>query len=349
MQLPSGIFNVSYRQDESVFHSTWQRVWLGFLLVLLLVFPYTAPPFFVSLAVHVGIFIVGCHGINLLTGYTGQISLGHGAFMGVGAYASTILMTRLGLPFWLTIPGAGVITALVGMVFGIPSLRLKGLYLAIATLAAQFIIEFVIRRWDSLTGGVQGLSVPPISILGHGLTSDRQYYYLVLLFVILVTWATKNLVRSRVGRAFVAIRDSDLAAEVIGVNLFKYKLAAFGISSFYAGVAGALWAHSLGVINYDQFGIGLSVEYLAFIIIGGMGNVLGAIFGPIFLITVTELLSHMTSALSTQHPSLLTILVSMREILFGIIIIGFLIFEPDGLAARWRSIRAYWKLYPFSY
>lgn len=151
------------------------------------------------------------------------------------------------------------------------------------------------------------------------------------------------------GRAFVAIRDSDLAAEVIGVNLFKYKLAAFGISSFYAGVAGALWAHSLGVINYDQFGIGLSVEYLAFIIIGGMGNVLGAIFGPIFLITVTELLSHMTSALSTQHPSLLTILVSMREILFGIIIIGFLIFEPDGLAARWRSIRAYWKLYPFSY
>jgi len=349
MQLPSGIFNVSYRQDESVFHSTSQRVWLGFLLVLLLVFPYTAPPFFVSLAVHVGIFIVGCHGINLLTGYTGQISLGHGAFMGVGAYASTILMTRLGLPFWLTIPGAGVITALVGMVFGIPSLRLKGLYLAIATLAAQFIIEFVIRRWDSLTGGVQGLSVPPISILGHGLTSDRQYYYLVLLFVILVTWATKNLVRSRVGRAFVAIRDSDLAAEVIGVNLFKYKLAAFGISSFYAGVAGALWAHSLGVINYDQFGIGLSVEYLAFIIIGGMGNVLGAIFGPIFLITVTELLSHMTSALSTQHPSLLTILVSMREILFGIIIIGFLIFEPDGLAARWRSIRAYWKLYPFSY
>jgi branched-chain amino acid transport system permease protein len=349
MQLPSGIFNVSYRQDESVFHSTWQRVWLGFLLVLLLVFPYTAPPFFVSLAVHVGIFIVGSHGINLLTGYTGQISLGHGAFMGVGAYASTILMTRLGLPFWLTIPGAGVITALVGMVFGIPSLRLKGLYLAIATLAAQFIIEFVIRRWDSLTGGVQGLSVPPISILGHGLTSDRQYYYLVLLFVILVTWATKNLVRSRVGRAFVAIRDSDLAAEVIGVNLFKYKLAAFGISSFYAGVAGALWAHSLGVINYDQFGIGLSVEYLAFIIIGGMGNVLGAIFGPIFLITVTELLSHMTSALSTQHPSLLTILVSMREILFGIIIIGFLIFEPDGLAARWRSIRAYWKLYPFSY
>jgi branched-chain amino acid transport system permease protein len=349
MQLPSGIFNVSYRQDESVFHSTWQRVWLGFLLVLLLVFPYTAPPFFVSLAVHVGIFIVGCHGINLLTGYTGQISLGHGAFMGVGAYASTILMTRIGLPFWLTIPGAGVITALVGMVFGIPSLRLKGLYLAIATLAAQFIIEFVIRRWDSLTGGVQGLSVPPISILGHGLTSDRQYYYLVLLFVILVTWATKNLVRSRVGRAFVAIRDSDLAAEVIGVNLFKYKLAAFGISSFYAGVAGALWAHSLGVINYDQFGIGLSVEYLAFIIIGGMGNVLGAIFGPIFLITVTELLSHMTSALSTQHPSLLTILVSMREILFGIIIIGFLIFEPDGLAARWRSIRAYWKLYPFSY
>lgn len=306
----------------------------GVLAALALAFPFVAPAFLVFLALHTGIFIVGSHGINMLTGCAGQVSLGHGAFMGVGAYASAILMSRLGLPFWLAIPAAGTITAGVGVLFGMPALRLKGLYLAFATLAAQFIIEFIIRRWDGLTGGSQGYMVPAVSIFGHELSSDREYYFLVMFVVALSTWAFRNLTRTRFGRAFVAIRESEPAAEVMGVDLFRYKLVAFGISSFFAGVAGALWGHSLGVINYDQFGIGLSVEYLAFIIIGGMGYVMGGVWGPIFLISLTEALTHFSSMVSTQFPGALTLLVSGREILFGVIIIAFLIFQPRGLAPR---------------
>lgn len=306
--------------------------------VCLLAFPLIAPQFLVYVALHIGIFIVGCHGLSLLTGYAGQISLGHAAFMGVGAYASAILMVRLGLPFWVTIPAAGVITAAVGLIFGIPSLRLRGLYLAFATLAAQFVIEFVIRRWDSLTGGVQGYMVPPATLLGRSIDSDRGYYFLVVFVVVLSTWAVRNLADSRIGRAFRAIRESEVAAAAMGINVFAYKLLAFGIASFYAGIAGALWAHYLGVITHDQFSMTLSVEFLAFIIIGGMGHVSAAIIGPMFLICLTEVLTHATSAVAVNYPSALTMMVSAKEILFGVVIIVFLIFQPAGLAPRLKSI-----------
>jgi branched-chain amino acid transport system permease protein len=239
--------------------------------------------------------------------------------------------------------------ALIGMIFGIPSLRLRGLYLAMATIAAQFIIEFTIRRWDTLTGGVEGMYVDPGSIGPAQFSNHYHLYYLTFLLALAATLATKNIVRARSGRAFLAIRDRYLAAEVIGVNVFKYRLMSFAVSSFYAGIAGALLAQYLEVITHESFTIHQSIDYLAMCIIGGLGNVLGGIFGVGFWFLLERILEVVTTSLNTAFPDHVTWFVSLREIVFGFVIVLFLIFEPDGLAARWRTIRAYWKLWPFSY
>ena len=303
----------------------------------------------VSILIEAGIAVIACQGLNLLTGFTGQISLGQAAFMGVGAYACSILVGQAGLPFILSLPAAGVVAALVGMIFGIPSLRLRGLYLAMATIAAQFIIEFTIRRWDSLTGGVAGLYVDPGSIGPLHFDNHIHLYYLTFVLAVVATLATKNIVRARSGRAFIAIRDRYLAAEVIGVNLFKYRLLSFAVASFFAGIAGALQAQYLQVITHESFTILQSIDYLAMCIIGGLGYVLGAIFGVGFWFILERILEVVTTTLNTSFPDHVTWFVSLREIVFGVVIIFFLIFEPDGLAARWRTIKAYWKLWPFSY
>jgi len=354
--MPCGLFYSDYRRDDSIFKTWWVKLWLLVLLAFLFVFPLFSAKlnvFFntnvLNLFVVIMIYIIGAHGLNILTGFTGQISLGHGAFMGVGAYAAGILAARLGLPFYITLPVAGLITAAVGMVFGIPSLRLKGLYLAIATLAAQFILNYAMRNWSSLTGGSAGLNVPFAAIGGFEFNTDERFYYLVLVLVILATAFTKNLTRTRPGRAFVAIRDRYLAAEVIGVHLFKYRIMSFGISSFYVGIAGGLWAYYITIISDEHFTMWLSVQYLAMCIIGGLGHVLGGIFGPCFMVLLPELLRIPAEALSTSYPNIFEIFGSLQNGVFGLIIILFLIFEPDGLAARWHTIRAYWKLWPFSY
>jgi branched-chain amino acid transport system permease protein len=239
--------------------------------------------------------------------------------------------------------------ALIGMIFGIPSLRLRGLYLAMATIAAQFIIEFTIRRWDKLTGGVEGMYVDP-GKLGPFHFDDRIHlYYLTFILAVVATMVIKNIIRSRSGRAFVAIRDRYLAAEVIGVNLFKYRLMSFSVASFFAGVAGALMAQNLEVITHESFTILQSVDYLAMCIIGGLGHIVGGIFGVGFWFILERILEVLTTTLISSYPDHITWFVSIREIVFGLVIILFLIFEPDGLAARWRTIRAYWKLWPFSY
>ena len=325
------------------------RVWLIVFLLACGLFPLAASKYMVSILIEAGIAVIACQGLNLLTGFTGQISLGQAAFMGVGAYACSILVGQAGLPFILSLPAAGVVAALVGMIFGIPSLRLRGLYLAMATIAAQFIIEFTIRRWDSLTGGVAGLYVDPGSIGPLHFDNHIHLYYLTFVLAVVATLATKNIVRARSGRAFIAIRDRYLAAEVIGVNLFKYRLLSFAVASFFAGIAGALQAQYLQVITHESFTILQSIDYLAMCIIGGLGYVLGAIFGVGFWFILERILEVVTTTLNTSFPDHVTWFVSLREIVFGVVIIFFLIFEPDGLAARWRTIKAYWKLWPFSY
>jgi branched-chain amino acid transport system permease protein len=318
-------------------------------LIACVLFPFYGSEYMISTMIEVGIAIIACHGLNLLTGFTGQISLGHAAFMGVGAYTCSILVGQAGVPFIVALFMAGLVAALIGMIFGIPSLRLRGLYLAMATIAAQFIIEFTIRRWDKLTGGVEGMYVDP-GTLGPFHFDDRIHlYYLTLVLAVAVTMATKNIIRARSGRAFVAIRDRYLAAEVIGVNLFKYRLMSFAVSSFFAGVAGALMAQYLEVITHESFTILQSIDYLAMCIVGGLGHILGGFFGVGFWFILERLLEVVTTTLNSAYPDHVTWFVSIREIVFGLVIILFLIFEPDGLAARWRTIRAYWKLWPFSY
>ncbi|MEJ2166314.1 MAG: branched-chain amino acid ABC transporter permease [Desulfobacterales bacterium] len=347
--MPAGLFHENYRTDERIFQTWFVRIWLLVFLLGCALFPLAASKYMVSIMIEAGIAVIACQGLNLLTGFTGQISLGQAAFMGVGAYACSILVGQTGLPFILALPAAGAVAALVGMIFGIPSLRLRGLYLAMATIAAQFIIEFTIRRWDSLTGGVAGLYVEPGTIGPVQFNDHINLYYLTFVLAAAATMATKNIVRARSGRAFIAIRDRYLAAEVIGVNLFKFRLLSFAVASFFAGIAGALQAQYLEVITHESFTILQSIDYLAMCIIGGLGHVLGAIFGVGFWFLLERILEVVTTTLNTNFPDHVTWFVSLREIVFGVVIIFFLIFEPDGLAARWRTIKAYWKLWPFSY
>ncbi|MFH1135218.1 MAG: branched-chain amino acid ABC transporter permease [Pseudomonadota bacterium] len=354
--MPCGLFFQSYRKDDEVFKTVWVKCWLYGFLVFLLIFPLFAENVgqalntnVTNLMVMIFIYIIGAHGLNILTGFTGQISLGHGAFMGVGAYTVGILASKFNLPFYLTLPAAGLMTAAVGMLFGTPSLRLKGLYLAIATMAAQFILDYAMRNWTDLTGGSAGLNVPSAALGDFIFDTDRKFYYLALALVVIFTIFTKNLTRTKPGRAFVAIRDRYLAAEVIGVNLFKYRIMSFGISSFYVGVAGGLWAYYITIISDEHFTIWLSIQFLAMCIIGGLGHVTGAIYGAIFMVLLPEILRIPAEALSGHFPNMFEIFGALKEGVFGLIIVLFLIFEPDGLAARWHTIRNYWKLWPFSY
>ena len=346
--MPAGLFHENYRNDERIFQTWFVKAWLIAFLVACAIFPLVGSKYMISIMTEVGIAIIACHGLNILTGFTGQISLGHAAFLGVGAYTCSILIQH-GVPFIISLPMAGAMAALVGMIFGIPSLRLRGLYLAIATIAAQFIIEFTIRRWDSLTGGVEGMFVEPGTLGPFHFDSRLQLYYLTFVLAVAATIVIKNIVRARSGRAFVAIRDRYLAAEVIGVHVFKYRLMSFAVSSFFAGIAGALLAQYLEVITHESFTIHQSIDYLAMCIIGGLGHVLGGIYGVGFWFILERILEVVTTNLNTAFPDHITWFVSIREIVFGCVIVLFLIFEPDGLAARWRTIRAYWKLWPFSY
>jgi branched-chain amino acid transport system permease protein len=299
----------------------------------------------------IGIAAIAAIGLNILIGYTGQISLGHGAFFGVGAYAAAILATRLGLPFYLSIPSAGIITALVGMIFGIPSGRLKGLYLTIATLAGQFIIEYVLIHWDSMTKGTMGITLPTATIFQWEISGDRSFFFLIFISLVLTTWFAVNIMRSKYGRAFIAIRDNDRAAEGMGIPIFKYKLLSFGISSFYAGFAGAIWAYYMVSITAEPFNLGLSVEYIAMVIIGGMGNIPGAIFGATFITLLNELLRYLTGVLMNVGFVTSTGLnmAPLREFVFGLAIVLFILLEPRGLAELWRIIRSSFRLWPFSY
>lgn len=344
-----GVFRRTYEEDMAFRHTAFARSRIYLLLLAIVVFPFVASEYYVGIANLIGIAIIGALGLNILTGFTGQISVGQGAFLGVGAYTSAILATKLGLPFWFTLPVAGLVTALVGCVFGVPSLRLKGLYLVIATLAGQVIIEWTIGHWTGLTGGSQGMSGISSPELGPLAFDSRvKYYFLTYAAVILATLFASNLFRSKVGRAFVAVRDRDLAAETMGVNLFRYKMLAFATSSFYVGVAGSLWAHYLNMISPEHFTVGVSIEYLAMIIIGGLGTVSGSIFGAIFMTLLPVILRELTGPLSPILP-VTQVFNALREGIFGIVIIVFLIYEPHGLARIWRNIKDYFRLWPFSY
>jgi branched-chain amino acid transport system permease protein len=344
-----GGFRVSYRGDERIFSTFLPIVGLVVLLVALAFVPRFAGTYWLDVLNRIGIAVIGALGLNILVGYTGQISIGQAAFLAVGAYATAILEMKAGLPFYLAIPAAALLTSLFGLVFGIPSLRLKGLYLAIATLAAHFITTYGIVHWESMTNGVLGLNVPPARLFGLALDSDARIFYLIFALVLPATLFAKNLFRTKVGRAFIAIRDRDVAASVMGVSLFRYKLLAFVISSFYAGVAGGLMAHHSRILFPDAFTLLVAIDYLAMIIIGGMGSILGSIFGAMFMTVLPEVLKLTATSATGVYPQAFGLIASTRDVVFGLAVIFFLMYEPLGLARIWARVKSYWTLWPYSY
>jgi branched-chain amino acid transport system permease protein len=349
-----GVLKTTYEADMALYPLPIARYTVAALGVLFfLVIPLTMHEYYLSVANLVWIAIIGALGLNILVGYTGQVSIGHGAFMSVGAYTAANFATRLDSPWPVNLLAGGLMAALIGAVVGIPSLRIKGLYLAIATLAGQLIIEWTINHVTFISGGVQAsIEVPRPRLGPYVLASQQSMYYFLLVFVVIAIVGTMNLMRSRVGRAFIAVRDQDIAAEIIGINIFRYKLLAFAISSFYAGVTGVLYTYYLGIANYEQFQIGVSIDYLAMIIIGGLGSVLGSVFGAIFVTLLPFLIRYTMEGFGTLFLSQATIhnlIPALRLGLFGALIIVFLILEPEGLNRLWRNIRSYFRVWPFAY
>jgi branched-chain amino acid transport system permease protein len=341
-----GDFVTSYAEADRIFRTPVQRTWFAGLLVLLGAFPFLAGDYLLYLACVLAIHLIATVGLNITTGFTGLISLGQAAFIGVGAYTAAFC-ANLGLPVLVSLPAGALAAALVGLAVGVPSLRIKGLYLAVATLAAQFLLGFVFREWEPATGGIRGTNVPPADLFGLSFEGDRAMYWLIVPLAVLTTLAARNLLRTRVGRAFVAVRDRDLSAEVLGIDLFRTKLASFAIGAAYAGLAGGLWAYFFRAITPESFTLQLSIFYLAAIIVGGLGSILGSVLGAAFMTLIPEVLRGAVALVAPVYPQAAVLVAPLREVVFGVLIIAFLILEPHGLAEIWRRIRRFFFLWPF--
>ncbi|MBM3378833.1 MAG: branched-chain amino acid ABC transporter permease [Betaproteobacteria bacterium] len=341
-----GDYRQTYEHDESIWPTAVQRAWLAALLLALALFPLVGGAYLVSLMCVLGIHLIAATGLNIMTGYTGLISLGHAAFMGVGCYTAAWLAQR-GVPVFVVLPLAGAMAAALGIVVGLPSLRIKGLYLAVATLALQFLMVFVFREWESVTGGVRGTNVPAAEFVGLTLNTDARMAWLIMVCAALLLLGARNLMRTRVGRAFMAIRDKDISAEVLGINLLRYKLSAFALGSFYAGVAGALLGYFYRAMTPEYFTLQLSIFYLAAIIVGGLGSLLGTILGSVFMTLVPEALRALVAVAAQYTPRATEILSPIQQVVFGVLIMGFLVFEPHGLQEIWRRVRRFFHLWPF--
>jgi branched-chain amino acid transport system permease protein len=350
MSLPCGVRNYNYAQDMAIVRTRTQwGMLIGFLVVL-----FTAPlylsNYWLSVFDVIGITLIAATGLNILVGYCGQLSIGHAGFIAVGAYTSAVLTNRFGVPFLAALVSAGLLSGLIGLVFGLPSVRVKGFYLAITTIAAQFIIIWVINHWG-ITGGFLGITVPYASIGGLVLRSKSSQFYLIIIIAVIAVFLAKNLARTKVGRAFIAIRDNDLAAEVMGVNLLYYKLLAFFIGCFFAGIAGSLLAHWAGSLSTEIFSFQESILYVGMIIIGGLGTTLGPVLGVVFIRILQQVLTvDLVPFLERSFTMLPSGFASgVTPMLFGLVIILFLILEPRGLAHRWSLFKAEYRLWPFSY
>ncbi len=468
---PAGVFDTTYEHDMSIDRTRRDKLWknLAFLALLLLPLLSVSGPLglklvsdqYIGLIARVSIFVIAVQGLNLLVGYTGQMSLGHAAFMAIGAYGSAVLARELGFSFWTALPASALLTGLIGLLFGLPSLRVKGFYLAMATLAAQFIIPWVLRYpMEDWTGGTRPLSVPApmigpflpyadmaisdgrslafeagdpyfvdvitvrllavggayprIELVNPGgdivprgdvnmtlhedvagnvtglsyiaskageyrvaivsseasasfeahvsrskalsFASDIAMYYIIVPLAVLLMLLARNIIRTRTGRAFISVRDNDLAAELLGINVFTYKLRAFFLSAVYAGIAGCLLAFERNSLSLDMFQLDVSIEMLAMLIIGGAGYPLGAMFGVAFIRLLQEaaipmLRPWLADWLPQVFPFIdaVNITSAINPILFGGALIIFLVLEPRGIAHRWEVFKVAWKIRPYSY
>jgi branched-chain amino acid transport system permease protein len=335
-------FKTSYEQDIALAKHGGHRLWYGLLIAVLLLAPFVLPEYWLAQLSFVLIYSIAGLGLMLLAGFTGQVSIGHAAFMGVGAYAQAYL-TNHGIPFFVALAIGMTLSAVVGVIVGAPALRVKGIYLGIATLSFGFIVEEVFARWEDVTGGNAGLNVKPPEIFGFKLDTDLSFYYLCLGLCVIVTLGVLNLLRAPTGRAFVAIRDSEISAQSMGINLARYKGLAFAISAVVAGIAGALYAHKMRFITPDQFSLIQSIDLLLLVVVGGIGFVHGAFLGAIFLITLPQLI-----ALGKDYlPDAIGGAAGLQAVIYGVVLVAFVLFEPLGLYGRWLKIRTWFQMFPF--
>jgi len=360
--LPCGDYHQDYAKDQS----WWQTGFIKFKMILLLLIVFIGipllPGYYTSVATMVGYTAMGALGVQLLIGYTGLITLGHAAFLAVGAYTSTLLVLQFpwpqffidwGLAYPLSILVAGIVAGLWSVLFGLPSAKVKGFYLILTTMAAQFItVDFFLTQYISQIGGRgQAFSLPPgiIRIGPWVIDTEVKVYYLMAVLLTLMIIVLANLLRSRPGRAWVAIRDNDIAAMALGINIVWYKLLAFFVAGFFAGVGGAFWISNTAALSPEHFPWFWSLWLVGVILIGGVGSIHGAIFGSLFMVVVMEALQWVVIPLSVYYPKLLFDFAYIKDSTFGLAICAFLIYEPNGIAYRWWQIKNYFNLWPFSY
>ncbi len=336
------LFKTDYNQDIALAKHNGQVFWYSLLGVLLAAAPWIIPEYWLAQLTFILIYSIVGLGLMLLAGFTGLFSLGHAAFLGVGAYTQAVL-TGMGWPFPLALACAAGLSAAVGLVVGLPALRVKGIYLGMATLSFGFIVEEVFARWEKVTGGNSGIHIKAPDLFGWKLNSGEEFYFLCLVIAVLSTLAIVNLLRSPTGRAFVAIRDSEISAQSMGIHLARYKTLSFALSAALAGIGGALYAHKLQFISPEQFNIIQSIDLLLMVVIGGLGSVHGAFLGAIFLISMPQVISlgkdYLPAAIG-QAPGL-------QSVVYGAVLIAFVLFEPLGIYGRWLKLRTYFQLFPF--
>ena len=339
-------FKTSYEQDIRLFPDLWTFCVYAALLILMLALPYLIDTFYLGEATNVLIWAIACLGLMLLTGQTGQASLGHAAFLALGCYLNTIMIER-GVPFVLAFPLAGLLTGLIGSIIAIPALRLHGVYLAIATIALSILADDIIVLLEPWTGGVSGLFPVPIDIFGFEIerwSQPERFYYFVLGVTIVVTLFYRNLLRAPLGRAFAAVRDSEVSATAMGVHIAFTKAISFGISTGITGLAGALMGYYAGTFNNESFSLVISIQLLMMIVIGGLGSIHGAFFGAIVIAFLPQLLSIAKGAVIGEGVAI----PGLEAFVFGMILILFILFEPMGIYGRWMKIRIWFELFPFA-
>jgi len=336
------LFKTRYDQDINHLQKRGEYLRVGLLLAFMLSVPLALDAYYLSELGLLLVYVIAGIGLMILTGHTGQVSFGHAAFLGIGAYCHAVLLTR-GVPFGLSLVLATALSGCIGIALGRSASRMHGFYLAVATLAFLVIVETLIGEWQSVTGGHMGMAVPELSIFGYSLSEVWQQYYVDLAFALLVIWGAANLFRSPTGRSFLAVRDSELSARSLGVNIERVKIQAFGISAAITGLAGALLAHHLSYLAPEAFGVLESLKLLLMIVVGGLGSIMGAIFGAIFVSLLPVALSFLRDVL----PSGIGQQAGLEPMLFGLIIVIFIIFEPKGINGRWQKLLHFFETFPY--
>lgn len=348
---PAGVFATSFERDQALIRTRGQWIALGLFLVALIVLPHLLGPRLVAISTNMLIMAVVVVGLQINMGYAGQVNLGQAAFMGVGAYAAGALAVNFHLPFWLSIPLGGCAAALFGFIFGLSAVRIKGFYLALTTIAAQTLFHFLILNLpQSWFGASNGLTLEPASIFGFSFVSDMSIYYLCLAVAAAMVFGAYGIVRSRHGRAFVAVNDDDVASGLMGINVVRTKAVAFLIGAFYAGIGGGLWAYYVRFVAVDQFTLFHSIWFIAMVIVGGLGSITGALIGVFIIKAIQESFVTLGPTLVAQFPAFGgDVVFALMNVFLGGIIAAFLIFEPRGLMHRWNIMKRSYRLWPFPY